>query len=58
MDSFDDHVTPQLIHNEGDIHVANLSKVGIPFKEAQIASEWIAKAFAQARKYSLSYRIL
>jgi hypothetical protein len=57
MDSIDEHVTPQFIHNEGDIHVVNLSKVGIPLKEAQIASEWIAKAFAQARKYSLSYII-
>ncbi|SPJ75656.1 uncharacterized protein FTOL_05387 [Fusarium torulosum] len=48
MDSFDDHATPQVIRSEGYIHVLNLSKVGIPLEEAQSASQWIAKAFAQA----------
>jgi hypothetical protein len=58
MDRFGQNITTQVIRKEGNTHVVNLSRVGIPLEEAKVASEWIAKAFAQARKYSLSYRTL
>lgn len=52
MDRFGQNMTAQVIRDEGNIHVVNLSRLGIPLDEAKVASEWIAKAFAQARKHS------
>lgn len=57
MDRLGQNMITKVIRHEGNIHVVDLSSVGIPLEEARIASEWIAKAFAQARKYSLSCRI-
>ncbi|RGP63735.1 hypothetical protein FSPOR_8341 [Fusarium sporotrichioides] len=41
-------VVSQSMHQEGNIDVVNLSGVGIPLEEAQTASKWIARSFAQA----------
>ncbi|KAH7257915.1 hypothetical protein BKA59DRAFT_471277 [Fusarium tricinctum] len=48
MNRLGQNMTTQVIRKEGNTHVVNLSRVGIPLEEAKVASEWIAKAFAQA----------
>ncbi|KAF4962848.1 hypothetical protein FSARC_9091 [Fusarium sarcochroum] len=55
MDSSDLAMIPHSISDEGNIQVVNLSSHGIPLEEARIASKWIAKAFAEARKYKLIF---
>jgi hypothetical protein len=55
MDSLNLDTAPYSPSKRDGIHIVNRSGVGIPLEEARVVSKWIAKAFAQARKWRLSH---